>query len=113
IIQEDHAEVTYQCPMDCEEGKTYDEAGSCPVCKMDLKAMASDGAEPESHTADCACKKGGECQCEGGKCACKSAVSEKKECNKCAPGECGCKAETAAKKSACSAACKSGKAQKA
>jgi len=27
----------YQCPMDCEKGKTYDKAGSCPVCKMDLK----------------------------------------------------------------------------
>lgn len=27
---------TYQCPMDCEGGKTYAEPGSCPVCKMDL-----------------------------------------------------------------------------
>jgi len=26
----------YQCPMDCEAGKTYEEAGKCPVCKMDL-----------------------------------------------------------------------------
>ena len=26
----------YQCPMDCELGKTYSEQGSCPVCKMDL-----------------------------------------------------------------------------
>ena len=30
--------VLYQCPMDCEKGKSYTEAGSCPVCKMDLKA---------------------------------------------------------------------------
>ncbi len=29
----------YQCPMDCENGKTYDEAGKCPVCNMDLKEM--------------------------------------------------------------------------
>ena len=26
----------YQCPMDCEQGKIYDQPGSCPVCKMDL-----------------------------------------------------------------------------
>jgi len=31
----------YQCPMDCEKGKTYDKAGTCPVCKMDLKAKKS------------------------------------------------------------------------
>lgn len=29
----------YQCPMDCEEGKTYEKEGSCPVCKMDLKKV--------------------------------------------------------------------------
>ncbi|WP_457618774.1 heavy metal-binding domain-containing protein [Lutibacter sp.] len=29
--------VVYQCPMDCEKGKTYDDQGSCPVCKMSLK----------------------------------------------------------------------------
>lgn len=32
------AEV-YQCPMQCEGDKTYSEAGSCSVCKMDLKAI--------------------------------------------------------------------------
>jgi uncharacterized paraquat-inducible protein A len=26
----------YQCPMDCEKGKTYDKPGQCPVCNMDL-----------------------------------------------------------------------------
>lgn len=30
----------YQCPMDCEYGKTYENVGSCPVCKMDLKVVA-------------------------------------------------------------------------
>ncbi len=27
----------YQCPMDCEHGKTYNKAGKCPVCEMDLE----------------------------------------------------------------------------
>ncbi len=27
----------YQCPMDCEKGKSYTEPGKCPVCNMDLK----------------------------------------------------------------------------
>jgi nitrous oxide reductase accessory protein NosL len=30
------AEQQYICPMDCENGKTYEKAGSCPVCGMDL-----------------------------------------------------------------------------
>ncbi|MBK7807022.1 MAG: hypothetical protein IPJ51_12045 [Saprospiraceae bacterium] len=29
--------TVYQCPMKCEGEKTYDNPGSCPVCKMDLK----------------------------------------------------------------------------
>lgn len=29
--------AVYQCPMDCEHGKTYDKAGKCPVCEMDLE----------------------------------------------------------------------------
>ena len=32
---------TYQCPMDCEDGKTYDKEGTCPVCKMELKKVES------------------------------------------------------------------------
>lgn len=35
------ASNVYQCSMDCEKGKTYDSAGSCPVCKMDLKETVS------------------------------------------------------------------------
>ncbi|MCF6278751.1 MAG: hypothetical protein L3J14_00205 [Flavobacteriaceae bacterium] len=31
------ATAVYQCPMDCEDGKSYTEPGQCPVCKMDLK----------------------------------------------------------------------------
>ncbi len=29
--------AVYQCPMDCEKGKTHDKAGQCPVCGMDLE----------------------------------------------------------------------------
>lgn len=32
----------YKCPMDCEDGKTYDEPGKCPVCKMDLQKVKED-----------------------------------------------------------------------
>lgn len=27
----------YQCPMNCEKGKTYDKPGKCPVCNGELK----------------------------------------------------------------------------
>ncbi len=29
--------AVYQCPMDCEKGKTYAQPGQCPVCGMDLE----------------------------------------------------------------------------
>lgn len=35
----EHARAHYQCPMDCEKGKTYEEPGQCPVCKMDLQKV--------------------------------------------------------------------------
>ena len=38
----------YQCPMDCEDGKSYTEPGTCPVCKMDLKAKKVD-MDDDSH----------------------------------------------------------------
>ncbi|MEZ4842562.1 MAG: DUF3347 domain-containing protein [Flavobacteriaceae bacterium] len=31
--------VKYACPIKCEGDKTYDEAGSCPKCGMDLEAV--------------------------------------------------------------------------
>lgn len=34
-------ETAYACPMKCEGDKTYHKEGSCPVCKMDLLALAS------------------------------------------------------------------------
>ena len=32
----------YQCPMNCEEGKSYVKKGSCPICKMNLKPKEVD-----------------------------------------------------------------------
>lgn len=34
--------VSYHCPMHCEGEKTYNEPGSCPVCKMDLTPVEDD-----------------------------------------------------------------------
>ncbi|HSQ47819.1 MAG TPA: heavy metal-binding domain-containing protein [Lutibacter sp.] len=31
--------TAYACPMKCEGEKTYEKAGSCPKCKMDLKKV--------------------------------------------------------------------------
>lgn len=81
------ASNTYQCPMDCEKGKTYDEAGACPVCKMDLKAKSMD----TDHAEGCKCMEAGECTCPEGKCECKAEVA----CAKCEPGNCACKKEVA------------------
>lgn len=41
----------YQCPMDCEDGKTYHEPGKCPVCDMDLK-MKEDHDDGHDHEKD-------------------------------------------------------------
>lgn len=81
----------YQCPMDCEKGKTYDEEGSCPICKMDLKEKIKDS--DFEHVGGCKCKEAGECTCEDGKCECEEKVaSSEKDCDKCEPGKCTCKA---------------------
>ncbi len=37
----------YQCPMDCEKGKTYEKEGNCPVCKMKLRKKVKE--ETDSH----------------------------------------------------------------
>lgn len=36
-VEQHEEKVQYQCPMDCEKGKTYNEPGQCPVCGMDLE----------------------------------------------------------------------------
>ena len=33
----------YGCPMRCEEEKTYDQPGTCPVCGMVLVEVGEDG----------------------------------------------------------------------
>lgn len=43
------AMAEYQCPMKCEDDKTYSEVGSCPVCKMDLKEVVKDEENHEGH----------------------------------------------------------------
>jgi len=47
------SKALYQCPMNCEEGKSYVKKGSCPVCKMNLKPkevdMDSDADNTHEH----------------------------------------------------------------
>ncbi len=85
----------YQCPMDCEKGKTYAKPGSCPVCKMDLKKV-----DVNKKMSTCSGTK------KKGCCASKKAAAAKKS---------SCSKEGAAKKS-CSgkkaSSCKSGAAKK-
>lgn len=42
----------YQCPMDCEEGKTYSEPGQCPVCGMDMVKVENNHHENGEHHHD-------------------------------------------------------------
>lgn len=41
--------ATYQCPMDCENGKVYDKPGQCPVCGMDLQKVESHPMNDSTH----------------------------------------------------------------
>lgn len=47
--QEMAAKDVYQCPMDCEKGKTYEKEGKCPVCKMKLKKKAKKKQEDKNN----------------------------------------------------------------
>lgn len=44
--------ITYECPMHCEGDKTYDEPGSCPVCKMDLTEVNVDSKTASDEISD-------------------------------------------------------------
>jgi len=62
----------YQCSMDCEKGKTYDKAGSCPVCKMDLKVKSAKKAKgccagKKAKASSCGDKKAKASSCAGKK----------------------------------------------
>src|SRR5690606_27919238 len=35
-------DLVYQCPMKCEGHKTYDEAGSCPVCRSEERRVGKE-----------------------------------------------------------------------
>lgn len=37
--EQNEEKVLYQCPMDCEKGRTYDKPGQCPVCGMDIEKI--------------------------------------------------------------------------
>jgi len=58
------ASSEYECPMRCEDGKTYDEEGTCPVCKMNLRAMESNIEKT------CGLHEEGECDCNDDACTC-------------------------------------------
>jgi hypothetical protein len=44
----DEHQHSYRCPMNCENGKTYDKPGKCPVCGMNLEHY--DGGEDNGLT---------------------------------------------------------------
>jgi len=85
-----HASATFQCPMDCEDGKTYEKEGKCPVCKMDLKASNQGDA------MTCAQHKDGKCTCEGDTCKCANCPdhSTTKTCKMHKDGKCSCEGDS-------------------
>ncbi len=42
LVQKKDLVENYQCPMQCEGNKTYNEPGTCPVCKMELKIVSQE-----------------------------------------------------------------------
>ena len=56
-----------QCPMKCEGGKTYDKAGKCPKCGMDLKAVAKEHATAARYQCPMKCE-GDKTYDKAGKC---------------------------------------------
>ena len=58
-VSKEIAKAEYICPMDCEKGKTYDAAGKCATCEMDLVVKKhekgekhEEGANHEGHDHD-------------------------------------------------------------
>ncbi|MCC6414273.1 MAG: hypothetical protein IT270_21670 [Saprospiraceae bacterium] len=43
------ANTAYICPMNCEDGKLYDQPGKCPVCNMNLEPTQRTDASAEPH----------------------------------------------------------------
>ncbi|MBE0644630.1 MAG: hypothetical protein IH600_11170 [Bacteroidetes bacterium] len=49
-MQREAQAASYYCPMKCEGEKTYDKAGTCPTCGMDLVVVETNSdTEMESH----------------------------------------------------------------
>jgi protein SCO1/2 len=44
-----NATEIFQCPMQCEDDKIYNEKGSCPICKMDL-VLVENHSKTEDNT---------------------------------------------------------------
>ena len=44
--------LTYECPMDCEKGKTYDAKGTCPKCNMELIEVSADAHKGHDHSKE-------------------------------------------------------------
>lgn len=59
--------MAYQCPMKCEGDKTYDKAGKCPKCNMDLKAVANEHATAAMYQCPMKCE-GDKTYDKAGKC---------------------------------------------
>lgn len=59
--------MAYQCPMKCEGAKTYSKAGKCPVCNMDLKAVAKEHATASMYQCPMKCE-GDKTYNKAGKC---------------------------------------------
>ena len=41
--------AVYQCPMKCEGEKTYDKAGNCPKCGMEIKQISGENHNGHNH----------------------------------------------------------------
>ena len=59
--------VVYRCPMKCEGSKTYDKAGKCPKCGMNLKATAKPVAVAAAYQCPMKCE-GDKTYDKAGKC---------------------------------------------
>ena len=71
--------IAYQCPMNCEKGKSYSENTPCPVCKMDLKQIET----THQCTSGSTCKKEERSCCSlKTKCAVNKEKCKKKGCKK-------------------------------
>jgi hypothetical protein len=44
--------AVYQCPMDCEKGKTYEQAGQCSVFGMDLEKVKKTATSDSVHVVN-------------------------------------------------------------